>query len=185
MSLTLKIAIAAITFVILTALTLISSYVHYHNYAVDSEKLISKTYLDMENILSQGSTQVIEAASVSSEYAEQVRSLLVDTTAARYGEGGSQATFQFLYEDNPQLDPAMSTKIQQMVESFRNKFQNSQSKFIDVREDYIAKQNYLWAGFWIRVAGYPKLNMDDYQIISSKYAKDSFESNTSEALELF
>jgi hypothetical protein len=94
--------------------------------------------------------------------------------AGRYGEKGSQATWQWLKEQNPTLDVSAYTKIQQIIESGRNEFQNAQTTLLDKKRVYQTQLGYLWTGFWLRTAGYPKIDLSKYDVVSNDYASEAF-----------
>jgi hypothetical protein len=71
-----------------------------------------------------------------------------------------------------------------MIEAGRNKFENAQTRFIDAKRTYETNLGYLWKGTWMRIAGYPKINLDDYKIITSKHAKKTFETGVDEGVQL-
>ena len=74
--------------------------------------------------------------------------------------------------------------VQRMIEAGRNKFENAQTKFIDTKRVYQTKIDQLWSGLWLRVTGFPKINLDDYKIISSTHAKKAFETGIDDGVKL-
>lgn len=161
-----------------------TSYVAHYNYGNRAENTIKAEYTNMENILASYSQQIAEAAQIPSMQAEDLQKIFTNTLEARYGENGSQAAFQWLQEQNPQLDQSTYLKIQQMIEAGRNKFENAQTKFIDTKRQYETNLGYLWKGFWLSAAGYPKIDLDDYVIISSGHAQEAFETKVDNGLKL-
>jgi hypothetical protein len=45
---------------------------------------------------------------------------------------------------------------------------------IDAKRAYSTNLGYLWKGMWMRIAGYPKINLDDYKAITTDYAANAF-----------
>lgn len=170
--------------ILLVVMVAVPSYIINYNYGNRVENVIKAEYSNMENILATYSQQIAEAAQIPSMQTEDLRAIFTDTLSARYGEGGSQAAFQWLQEQNPQLDQSTYLKIQQMIEAGRNKFENAQTKFIDVKKGYETNLGYLWKGYWLRLAGYPKIDLDDYVIISSGHAREAFETKVDNGLKL-
>lgn len=162
----------------------IAAYVKFYNYGNQAERTIVAEYTNMENILAQYSLKVTEAAQVPAMQKEDLLQLFQGTVQARYGEGGSKASFQWLKEQNPNLDQSTYLKVQQIIEAGRDKFENAQTKFIDTKRIYETNLGYLWTGFWLGVAGYPKIDLDDYVIISSTHAKDAFETKMDSGIKL-
>jgi len=163
----------------------VGSYISNYNYGNRAEQVIKAEYSNMENILAQYSLKVAEVGQVPGMMRDDLAKVTKDAMSGRYGDNGSQATFQWIKENYPgQVDASLYTKIQQVMEAGRNKFENAQTKFIDTKRAYETNLGYLWKGMWLRIAGYPKINLDDYKIISSGHAKKAFETGVDEAIQL-
>jgi hypothetical protein len=102
----------------------------------------------------------------------------------RYGQDGSKAVFQFLQEQNPQLDPAIFAKIQVVIEEFRNKFELAQRDMIDVKRMYNTQLGSLWTGFWLGVAGYPNVDMKKFEIVTTERARQTFDTKRDQGINL-
>jgi hypothetical protein len=161
------------------------SYISNYNYGNRAEKTIEAEYTNMENILAQYSLKVKEAAQIPGMKADDLVRVTKEAMAGRYGDGGSKAAFQWIQENYPgQVTDATYVKIQQIMEAGRNKFENAQTKFIDTKRAYETNLGYLWKGMWLRIAGYPSIDLDDYKIVSSGHAKKAFETGIDEAIQL-
>lgn len=165
-------------------LVTVGSYVSNYNYGNTAEKEIVAQYDNMRNILAQYSLKVAEAAQVPAMQREDVKKITREAMTGRYGAEGSKAVFQWIQEQNPQINSEVYTQIQRLIEAGRNKFENAQTKFIDTKRTYETNLGYLWKGFWLRMAGYPKLKLDDYAIISSDHANEAFETKVDKGLQL-
>lgn len=174
---------------------IISSYYGAYNYGADTETAIPAEYNNMENILAQYSLKVSEAVQVPGMKTDDLKAVMKDAMTGRYGADGSKATFQWIQENYPgQVSDALYSKIQVIIEAGRNKFENAQTKFIDTKRVYVAtlkKNLFLSRGWWLKQGGYPMINIgfpngtaDDYQIISSKHAQESFETGVDKGLKL-
>lgn len=170
--------------IVMAAFLFGSSYVSANNYGARLDAALKAQYNDMENILGQYSLKLTEAAQVPAMYRDDVQKVLSSAISARYGAGGSKAVFQFLKEQNPSLDVSVYRKVQELVESGRNEFQNAQTKFLDTKRGYEAQTNYFWQGMFLRMAGYPKVPFDAYKLISSEHAQASFKSGVDKAIPL-
>ena len=155
---------------------LIGSYVTNYNYGNRAEQEIIAQYDDMRNILGQYSLKVNEAAQVPDMYKDDLKEVMTSVMTARMGPDGRKAAFQWFKEHNVNIDAAMYTKIQQIIEAGRNKFENTQTKFIDTKRVYETNLGYLWKGTWLKIAGYPNIDLDKYSIISSEHANATFDS---------
>lgn len=177
-------ALSPFVLMVMVAVIAIVAYVSNYNYGNRAEQTIKAEYTNMENILAQYSLQIGEAAQIPNMQADDLQRIFTNTLDARYGSDGSQAAFQWIQEQNPNLDQSTYLKIQQLIEAGRNRFENAQTKFIDTKRVYETNLGYLWKGFWLRTAGYPTLNLADYAIISSSHAQQAFETKVDTPIQL-
>jgi len=172
------------------AFTLVASYVTNANYGNRAERTLEATWEDNENVLAQYSLKIGEIAQVPAMYRNDIKDIYRDVLKGRYGENGSQAMFQFLKEQNPQIDAGLYKAIQQAMEAGRNEFRVAQTRLVDQKRVYVTNLGYVWKGFWLETAGYPTLNVgfagsaDDFEIITSEYAIDAFETGVDKGIVL-
>jgi len=176
--------IVIVAFMVMVGGTIAGSYIGAHNKGVRYENDIKAQYKDMENILAQYSLKVSEAAQVPGMYKDDLKEVMTSVMTARMGPNGSQATFQWFKEHNINIDASMYKKIQQLIEGGRDKFENAQTKFIDTKRAYENELGYFWSGFWLQMAGYPKIDLDKYKIITSGHAQKTFDSGVDEGIKL-
>jgi hypothetical protein len=179
-----KTLIAVIGVLGVLAVVLVGSYVSNYNYGNEAETEIKAQYKNMKNILGQYSLKIKEAAQIPSMQTDDLAKLFNGSLGARYGKDGSGAAMQWIKEQNPNLDQSTYKKLQQLIEAGRNKFENTQTRFIDAKRTYETNLGYLWKGMWMRLAGYPKINLADYKIITSNHAKKTFDTGVDEGLQL-
>lgn len=171
--------------ILVMILILGGSYISNANYGARAEEQIVAEYDNMENILAQYSLKVAEAVQVPGMKTDDLVKVTKEAMAGRYGADGSKAAFQWIKENYPgQVTDALYTQIQQLMEAGRNKFENSQTKFIDTKRAYKTNLRYVWKGFWLRAAGYPQLDFDDYEIISSQKAQQVFDTKIDTPIQL-
>lgn len=176
---------AAVWIVVAVALVaffaaLVGSYASAKTYGASVEASLKATKDDSRNVFAQAGQKIREVAQVPAMYAEDVERVARAAIEARYGDEGSKAAFQWLTEQNPQLDASVYTTVQQVISSSRRDFENAQRRQIDVRRQYEAALGSFWRGFWLAQAGYPKINLDDYQIVSTAHANTVFEAGQEE-----
>jgi len=136
-----------------------------NNYGAQVESQLKASVDVNKNVLAQGQQKVLEAAQVPAMYKEDLKEIVKAAIEGRYGENGSQATFQWIKEHNPDFDSNLYGKIQQLIESYRDEFKHSQNRMIDIRRSYETNLGYFWRGMWLRIAGFPKLALEDYKPI--------------------
>jgi hypothetical protein len=173
----LVVALVAVAFFGLVGLIGFSSYVSAYNYGNRIENQLKAVQQSNKNILAQYGQKVQEAAQVPSMYAEDLNKVLATDLGGRYGKNGSQATFQFLKEHNVSLDPKLYQQIQQIIEAGRDNFENGQNNQIDIKRQYETALGTFWGGMWLKFAGYPKINLDDFRIVSTDRADDAFKNH--------
>jgi hypothetical protein len=160
------------------------SFVVNYNYGNRAEKEITAAWENNENILATYSQKIMELAQIPAMYKDDVLDVYTKSITARYGEDGSDAMMQWIKEQNPNLDSGIYKTIQTEMIVGRNKFESAQTKLVDLKRGYETNLGYLWKGFWLTVAGYPKINLDDYDIISSGHAQDVFESGVDNGIQI-
>lgn len=151
-----------------------TSYISANNYGARIEAQLNAEYDNNQNILAQGQQKVLEAAQVPAMYKDDFKELIAADIQGRYGPNGSQATFQWLKERELNVDAQLYRKIQQLVESYRDEFKNSQTKMIDVRRQYEAEQGLFWRGMWLRIADFPKVDMTKFKPIVTDGVQDLY-----------
>lgn len=149
-------------------------FVGAYNYAVRAETQIIAEYDSVENVYVTYTQKLREAAQVPGMQRDDVKDILTSGLDARYGASGSQAAFQWIQEQNPNVGPEVYTQIQRIIEAGRNEFKIKQDRLIDIKRGYKTELGYLWKGTLLGLAGYPKINVgfplgttDDYPVIST------------------
>lgn len=170
--------------ILIPVIAVVSMYVGAHNYANEAENGIKAAYTNNQNVLGQYTTKIQEMAQVPEMYKNDLKEVYAASIEGRYGEDGSKAMFQFIKEHNPNFDSALYTKLQQVMEAGRNEFKVSQTVLIDKKRDYETNMGYLLRGFFIKLAGYPKIKLDDYKIIQSSQSTESFKTGIDDGVKL-
>jgi len=168
------IALVALALIALVGMACFSSYRSAYDYGNSMENQLKAKQTDNKNIYAQGVQKVLEIVQVNDMYRDDLTKVVTAAIEGRYGEGGSKATFQFLQEHNPTLDPGLYVKVQQVIESFRSNFENGQRGLIDIRRQYETKLGSFWGGMWLKWAGYPKVTLSDFDIVSTAKADQVF-----------
>lgn len=166
--------IALLAGVTVIALAAFGSYVSAKNYGNQMEVQLDAKYQDNENVLSSGYQKVSGLVQVPTLATKQLKEVLNAAIQGRYGADGSKAVFQFIKEQNPTVDPSLYTKISQVIESSQDEFKNAQTGMLEIKRSYQTALGSFWQGFWLGVAGYPKLDLSKYRIISSAGAAEAF-----------
>ncbi len=167
-------------------------YVGWSNDANGFEADIPAQYTQMKNAYDNGWKSVVEIAQVPTMQQAAYKDVYDGVMKGRYGADGSKAMLQFIKEQNPTLDPALYTKIQQKVEIFHNEFEAAQTNIIARKQAYqrfltatTSGRLYNFIGHYPRIrCGVPAGQPDDYQIVTSDKTETDFQNHKSEPLNL-
>jgi len=126
-----------------------------------------------------------ELAQVPSQYVADMKQIWDSTMRGRYGAEGSQAALQFIKEHNPQLDPALYTRLQSAIEAGRNSFEAEQKQLIDIKREYttLLRSNRALVLNW--ALGFPKIDLDKYSIVTSDKTEEEFQKKKADEVDLF
>lgn len=162
----------------------IGSYVSAYNKGNRIENVITAQYEQNQNVLSKLSTSVMEAAQVPEMAKKDLKEVIESAMAGRYGND-KNLLFKSVTEAYPgTLDPVLYAKLQNMIESGRTDFAAEQQVLIDKTRVYKTELGTLWGGTWLSIAGYPKINLDDYKIVISDHTADAFKTKRDNGLKL-
>jgi hypothetical protein len=161
--------------------TLFMSYVNANNFGVRIEAQLKAKYDDNRNILAQYGQKIGEMVQVPEMMKNDLKEVTQAAIEGRYGENGSQAVFQWIQEQNPQLDSAVYLQIQRAIEAGRDEFKNSQTGMLDIKRSYETALGLFWQGLWLKIAGFPKVDLDQYRIVSTGRADNAFEQGREDA----
>lgn len=173
-----------IAFMFLIAAFLGLTYIKYANLGASYETRLEAVWDENKVTLNNYTTKVQEIAQVPDMYKNDLKEVIKETFQGRYGQDGSKAVFQFIKEQNMSLDPGMYRQIQQVMESGRNEFATSQRQLIDVKRSYDLALKSVWSGLWLGIAGYPKVDLAKYKIITLESVEQKFETGKDSVIKL-
>lgn len=166
-------------------------YVSSANYGNRTENEIKKIWENNQNILGQYTLKVQEMAAVPDMYKNDLKEVMTSVMTARQGPEGSKATFQFFKEHNIEIDTAMYTKIQAVIEAGRNEFQTNQTRLIDTKGVYREQLGSIPKGWFMSFAGYPKIKIgypnievDDYKPVVAEDTREVFKTGVQKPVKL-
>ncbi|WEM34361.1 hypothetical protein [Xanthomonas phage X1] len=174
----------------LGAVFAVGSYVSAANYGNEAEQRLEAKWQDNQNVLGQYTIKIGEMAQVPEIARDDLKEVLKATFEGRYGsEGvsrgaGEQKTFQWLQEQNPNLNPELYNRLQQTMEAGRNEFKVSQTELLDEKRAYQTNLGYVWKGFWMKLAGYPKVDLSKYKVVVGADTAQKFETGVDTGVKL-
>ncbi|BDD79678.1 hypothetical protein [Burkholderia phage FLC9] len=165
---------------LLALVTLVSAYNRGNRF----ENRIEAVYSNNQNILSNYTEKVQEAAQVTDMQKSDIKDVIVSALQGRYGKDGAKAVFQAIHEQNPQIDSTVYKKLQEIIVAGRDEFQNNQTTLIDVTRSYKTALGSMPGGFMMHLVGYPHLDLDKYKPLVNGDVQKQFESGKSHAINL-
>lgn len=171
----LVIGLSVVVIIGLVAFLGIGSYISAANYGNTAEKELEAVWSNNQNVLGQYTLKVQEAAQVPAMYKDDLKEVVTAAVQGRYGADGSKAVMQWLKEANVPFDSSMYTKMQQIIEAGRNQFTTEQTRMIDVKRSYETNLGYVWRGFWLKLAGYPKIDLAKFKPVVAGDTAKAFE----------
>lgn len=173
-----------LSLVVLLGVVGVTSYIKYANMGTKMEQQLIAEYDKNKTTLNAYTMRVQEMAQVPDMYVEDLQKIVQATFEGRYGEDGSQAVFQLIREQNLQFDSSLYTRLQQTMEAGRAEFKHSQDKMIDVKRMYETSLGYVWSGFWLRLAGFPKTDLSMFKVIVADEVQVKFATGKDSAIKL-
>lgn len=166
------------------AISFVGSYLHYAGVGAQKEETLIAKRDDNKNVMAAYSTMIKEIAQAFKLSMNAQANLIKIANEARYGEGGSKAALQFIQEQNPNADPQLLNKMTQVIESERSRFRNAQTEMLDIKRGYKTELAMPVSGFFMRLAGYPKIDFKDFEVIINDYTEEAYKSGKAEAIDL-
>ena len=179
-----KIAIGIAIGVVILFIGGCSSLVGMYNDLSKQEQVIMAQYKQNQNNYDNYFKKVTEVAQVPTMYVDDLKKVYDSAIQGRYGKDGSKAVFQFLKEQNPQLDSSMYIQIQRVIESGRNNFESNQTMLIDKKNIYETKLRQFPTNVVAGIMGFPKIDLSKYDIVTSEETEKAFETKKSAPLKL-
>lgn len=155
----------------------IGGIISANNTAATLESGIIASDKNSQNVLGQYAPKLKEALGVTKLQTNAIVEVISGANESRYGKSGSQASIQWIQEQNPNLDQGSYRRIIDMIEAGRNDFQNTQKRKIDMIQTYRTNINLFPGKLFYGMLGYPTPGFfEKYdKIVISDHAADAFE----------
>lgn len=170
----------------LIVLSIFGGLASANNKAVTFESNIVAADQQSQNVLGQYAPRLREALGVTKLQSAAVVDVISGANETRYGKSGSQATVQWIQEQNPTLDQGSYRRIIELVEAGRNDFQLAQERKIDMVRTYRTELGLFPGNLFYGFLGKPTPSFfDKYgQIVISNHAADAFATHRDDGLDL-
>ena len=147
----------------------------YYNEAVQLETLIKAQYDQNKNNYTKMFNSFVESSQIPKMYIDGLKEVYDSALKGRYGKDGSKAIFNWIREQNPQVDSKVYTKIQTLIEVNRNEFESNQKSLVDKKQIYEAYLRQQPRGMFLSILGFPKIDLNTFAIVTSDQTEKVFE----------
>jgi hypothetical protein len=176
-------------------LALVLAFSSTYNNAVKMEETIIAAHDQSKNVLGQHAPKLKEALGVTELQTDSLLKLYAASNESRYGKDGSQATMQWIKEQNPNLDQSNYGKVITMLEASRNDFMAAQQVKIDKVRAYRGLTRSFFTGTILGIAGFPKQAVDEQgrdvdffayygKVVVSGHANNSFQTGIDDGVDI-
>ena len=131
-----KLGIAGGAFVVLAILIVFIMNISYNNTAQALKTDIDAQYKKIETDYEKMSRVILQQAGILNKYSEDFKEIYKNMMTGRYGEKGSQAMWQWIKEQNPQIDASLYAKLMVTVEAQRTTFSRKQEQVAAMVAEY-------------------------------------------------
>lgn len=159
------------------------AYQSMYDTAVGFENNIKKLNKQSEASLSSTTIKIQNAVGLNSQYTDSLKEVVRAAVEGRYGKDGSKATMQWIQEQNPVYDSKVILKVQDIIDGGGSEFKITQDRKIEECTKYETSRDSLVRGFFLRLAGFPKKDVEDMcAVISDAATQDAFKTKQQKAV---
>ena len=183
MSIAVKIILGFVVTCVLVVLISVFSVIGTNNDCVRMEASIVAQYKQNQNNYDSMFKKFKEAAQVTSMYTDDLKKVYDSAIKGRYANSG-KVMMNWIKEQNPNFDASMYKNLQVMIESGRNTFESNQKMLLDKKMVYEMEIKSFPTVFVVRVLGFPKIDLDKYDIVTSGETQDAFKTKKASEIKL-
>ncbi len=160
--------------------------VSLNNEFVDYETRIVAISDDVPNIITKTTNTIVSKSNVLGAYRKDFKEIVAANMQGRYGKDGSKATWQWIQENNINMDTSMFKDIMNDISAGNNEMQNRQTEILEIKRIYDKRLREAVPSLYNKILGFPKIDMKKYGvIILNDTAKTANETKTLNAITPF
>jgi hypothetical protein len=183
--------LAFLSLILVSCLIFGGMVISKRNAFVRIENNIVTSYDESKNVHSNYVLRIQEMAQVPKMATKQLSEIIKASNEGRYGADGSKAVFQFLKEQNPNIDQSLFTNIQKEMVGGRLDFQSKITRVIDNKKVAYNMLDDTVGGFILKdILGMPRKNIgydggkDDYPVIMSETSVETFKTGVDKGVNI-
>lgn len=170
-----------LSLIFVSVLIFVGVAISKRNSFVRVENNIEAAYENSKNVHSNYVLRIQEMAQVPKMATKQLSEIIQASNEGRYGPDGSKAVFQFLKEQNPNIDQSLYTNIQKEVTGGRRDFEAKMTLVIDNKKVARNMLDDTIGGFILKdIFDMPRKNIgyeggkDDYPVVMAESSAETF-----------
>lgn len=156
------------------------------NNFVNLEERLDAKNEDTKNVYASISNSLKTQGLAVEKYNDTVIKAIEAAISGRYGKDGSQAAMQWIQENNPTIDPAITQKLMAVIEANYQKFETAQTEKLDIVREYKTQLRVFPNNIIAGIFDYPTKDLKEIgKVITNAATTKAFETGEAEAIDPF